>query len=62
MLLEIFDEKSNILDQYTSKSRREKLLSLLMHKINSMKQEISDKFKKIQDELVKTQKAIYHKL
>ena len=54
MLLEIFDEKSNILDQYTSKSRREKLLSLLMHKINSMKQEISDKFKKIQDELVKT--------
>ncbi len=61
-LLDIFDEKSNILDQYTSKTRRERLLSLLAQKASSMKKEISDKFKKIQDEIAKTEKAIYHKL
>ena len=38
------------------------MIDLITNKTKSIKKEISDKFKKIQDELVKTEKAIYHRL
>lgn len=38
------------------------LIGTLNDKTNSLKKEISDKFKRIQDEIIKTERAIYHKL
>jgi hypothetical protein len=61
-LLEIFDEMASVLDQFTSKKRREALIASLTEKTSSMKKEINDKFKRIQDEIMKAERAIYHKL
>lgn len=61
-LLLIFDEKASILDQMTSKKRREGLATSLGQKTASLKKEISDRFKKIQDEIAKTERALFHKL
>lgn len=52
-LLEIFDEKAGVLDQLTSKDRRESLTEALNAKTSSIKKEIGDKFKKIHDEIHK---------
>ena len=61
-MLEIFDEKAGVLDQLTSKTRRESLAEALNAKTHSLKKEIADKFKKIHDEINKAERAVYHKL
>jgi hypothetical protein len=46
----------------TSKKRKEALLESLTLKSHSLRKEISDKFKRIHDEINKAEKAVFHKL
>lgn len=47
--MKIFDQKSAILDNLTSKKRKDNFSGALSAKSNQLKKEIGDKFKKIYD-------------